>query len=120
MPRRMEVELTSALADGTWTWRAAGAREPRGTMAGELVGEGAKVGDVLRVEADPQLDGITIVSVLPTKGGRHEPERLEVLGPGRAVEGVTTTLATGGGRSGGRRDDRPRGPGRPSERSTGA
>ena len=32
MPSRIEVELTSARPDGNWTWRAAGAREPRGVV----------------------------------------------------------------------------------------
>ena len=32
MPRRIDIELTSALADGSWTWRAAGAKVPKGTL----------------------------------------------------------------------------------------
>ena len=32
--RRIEIELTSARDDGSWTWRAAGAREPRGVRRG--------------------------------------------------------------------------------------
>ncbi len=30
MSRRIDIELTSALPDGSWTWRAAGARKPNG------------------------------------------------------------------------------------------
>ncbi len=35
--RRIEIELTSKLDDGRYTWRAAGAREPRGTLVADLV-----------------------------------------------------------------------------------
>lgn len=104
MPRRIEVELTSARTDGTWTWRAAGAREPRGVVAAELLPGAAKVGDVLRVEADFDVDGITIVSVLPAKGERREPERLELLAGGADFEPVTSTLVG----KGERRDRPPR------------
>ena len=33
MSSRIEVELTSQREDGTWTWRAAGARQPKGVVA---------------------------------------------------------------------------------------
>src|SRR3546814_5863611 len=52
MPRRLEIELTSARDDGSWTWRAAGAKAPKGTVDGGILPGEAKVGDVLRVEAD--------------------------------------------------------------------
>jgi hypothetical protein len=68
MPRRIEVELTSARDDGTWTWRAAGARQPKGSLEGSLLYAGAKVGDVVRADADFDIDGITIISVLPPRG----------------------------------------------------
>ena len=80
MSRRIELELTSARQDGTWTWRAAGAREPRGVLDGSILPGGAKVGDVLRADADFDVDGITVTSVLAPKGARKEPERIELLG----------------------------------------
>ena len=46
MPSRIDVELTSARPDGTWTWRAAGAREPKGVVEASVLPEGAKVGDI--------------------------------------------------------------------------
>jgi hypothetical protein len=101
MSRRIEVELTSARPDGTWTWRAAGAREPKGVVEGGIVPDGAKIGDVLRVDADFDIDGITILTVLPPKAARKEPERLEILAPEREVEPVTSTLVS-------RRDRPPR------------
>ena len=36
MPRRIDIELTSALADDSWTWRAAGAKKPNGVVAGNI------------------------------------------------------------------------------------
>jgi hypothetical protein len=93
MARRIEIELTSARPDGSWTWRAAGALKPRGVLDGKLLAEGAKAGDVLRVDAEFEIEGITIVAVLPSKEKRAEPERLEIIGPPRApVPGVTTSL----------------------------
>jgi hypothetical protein len=103
MPSRIEVELTSARPDGTWTWRAAGAREPKGIVESALLPEGAKVGDVFRVEATVALDGIEIHSVVPARAHRKEPDRLEILGGGD-FQAVTTSLV-------GRRDRDSRGPG---------
>ncbi len=102
MSRRIDVELTSARSDGTWTWRAAGAKEPRGVLAPDLAPAGAAVGAVLRVEADFDLDGVTVVAVLPSRQPKPEVPRLEVLGPQREHEPVTTSLV-------GRRGDRPGG-----------
>lgn len=99
----MEIELTSTRPDGTWTWRAAGARQPKGELDGSLLHTGAKVGDVVRVDADVQLEGVTINAVLPPKAARKEPERLEIIAP--VADGrVTTSLQPGSRRS----DDRPR------------
>lgn len=67
MPRRIDVELTSAKDDGTWTWRAAGAKQPKGVVPDSLLYEGAKVGDVVTAEADFDVDGVTITSVRPPK-----------------------------------------------------
>ncbi|MGH9182392.1 MAG: hypothetical protein ACRDZ9_00975, partial [Acidimicrobiales bacterium] len=81
MPRRMEVELTSRRDDGTWTWRAAGAREPRGVVDGHLLHPGARVGDVVQAQAVIGIDGIDVTAVHPPKADRSEPARLEVVGP---------------------------------------
>jgi len=98
----MEIELTSTREDGAWTWRAAGARQPRGSMAAQLVPAGSSVGDVLRVEVEQFMDGIEVTSVLPPKDARPEPELLEIMGSGSEEPLVTTKLV---GRRGGRRDD---------------
>ena len=109
MPRRIDIELTSSRDDATWTWRAAGAKAPRGTVAATIVPPGAKVGDVLRVDAEFFVDGIEVTGVVPAKGARKEPERLELIAPARPEEPlVTTTLASRGRDDRGPRRDGPR------------
>jgi len=103
MPRRIEIELTSH-ADGSWTWRAAGARQPKGSVADELVPRPVSVGDVLRAEVETGLDGIEIVSlaVPPAKVEEPSDTRIEVIGSPRREPDVSVTLAPGS-----RRPDRP-------------
>jgi hypothetical protein len=99
MSHRIDVELTSVREDGSWTWRAAGARQPKGVLDGAVLYEGAKVGDVVRAEADFELDGITISSVQPPKEKkRAEPERLEIIGTPTRQEGVTSSVVRRSGR----------------------
>ena len=107
MPR-MKIQLTSARDDGDWTWRAAGARQPKGSIGQDLVPDGATVGDVLRVEVDQFMDGIEVTSVLQDQTERTGAETLEIIGSGRNDPLVTTKLAGGRGRRGGedRRDGR--------------
>lgn len=81
MPRRIEIELTSKVDDDTWTWRAAGARQPKGRLAAKVLPGGAKLGDVLRAEVEDDLDGIAVLQILPTKEKAPEPERLVLLPP---------------------------------------
>ena len=105
MPR-IEIELTSNRDDGSWTWRAAGAREPRGAVDATLLPDGVSVGDLLRAETEQFVDGIEITAVLAPKEGSGKPDLLEILGSGRSEPDVITTLAKKG-RSG-RRDNKPR------------
>ena len=113
MSRRIDIELTSSRDDGTWTWRAPGARQPRGALDGALLPDGAKVGDVLRADADFDLEGIVVTSVLAPKA-EARPERvarIEIIGSGRdaAPGGVSVVLAPGGRRRDeGERGARPR------------
>lgn len=89
MSHRLEVKLTSRRADGTWTWRAAGARQPKGLLAEGLLPADASVGDVLRVEAEVSVEGIEVRQVLPAKAERAPSPRVEHLGSERFTEGVT-------------------------------
>ncbi|WP_420450292.1 hypothetical protein [Ilumatobacter sp.] len=122
MPRRMDIELTSALADGSWTWRAAGARVPKGVLDGGILPDGASVGDELKVEVDQRLDGIEVTSVVRNRE-KSGPDLLEMLPAEENFQAVIETRARrdrgdrggrdrGGERGRGRRDDRGRGDGR--------
>ena len=114
MSRRLEVELTSKRDDGSYTWRQAGAKQPKGVLDGSLLYEGANVGDVVRVDADFAVDGVFITNVLPPKAKRVEKQTLEILGSGKDVGGVTTQLV--GKRGRGDRDGGGRGRGRGGDR----
>ena len=118
MPRRIDIELTSALADGSWTWRAAGARVPKGVLDGGILPDGAKVGDEIKVEVEQELDGIEITSVVKGRD-KAAPDLLELLPVEENFQAVIETRAKRdrndrggregrGGRDGkrGRRDDR--------------
>jgi hypothetical protein len=124
MARRIEIELTSARDDGTWTWRAAGAREPKGVVEANKLPGSPSTGDVLRVEVEVGLDGTDITAVLPPKEKPKRPETLQLIGRDvRDDELVTSKLVgkrgrrdrddddrRGGGRGGrGGRDGRPGG-----------
>jgi hypothetical protein len=119
MAHRIEVELTSQSGDTTWTWRAAGAKQPRGTVDASLVPDGSAVGTVLRAEVETTLDGTTVVALLPPKGKGdvRTSQRIEVIGTPQHGPDVNVVLASKGKR---RRDDRPEGPRdgarRPSDR----
>jgi hypothetical protein len=104
MGHRIEVELTSQSDESTWTWRAAGAKLPRGTVDAGLVPAGTKVGTVLRAEVESTLDGTTVTALLAPKG-KAEPkpvERIEILGTPQKGPDVNVVLAGKGKR---RRDD---------------
>ncbi len=109
MSRRIDVELTSDRGDGTWSWRAAGARQPKGVLDAGLLYEGAQVGDVVRAEADFDIDGITVISLQAPKGARRESERIEIRGAEKEFTPITSSL-TGKARERAERgeDDRPR------------
>ncbi len=109
MAHRIEVELTSQTADSTWTWRAAGAKQPRGTVDATLVPEGSGVGSVLRAEVETTLDGTTVTALLPpkAKGDVRSIERIEVVGTPSRGPDVNVVLAPKSTR---RRDERGDGP----------
>lgn len=109
MGRRIEVELTSTRDDGSWTWRAAGAKQPKGELSGDLLYAEAKVGDVVKVEADFHLDGIEIVEVFPPKAKKERTDLLQLKSrPLRDDELVTTQRVARRDRGErGRRGDRP-------------
>ena len=105
MAQRIDVELTSTSPDGSWTWRAAGARQPKGVIPSGVVPEGSAVGTVLRAEVEHTIDGVSVVSLSPiaTKAGQRPVERIELLGPARRGPDVNVIYAPKGR---GRRSDR--------------
>lgn len=105
MSRRIEIELTSKREDGTWTWRAAGAREPKGVVDSSVVPAGSSVKDVLRAEVESDLDGTRVLSILPTKQKTARTGLLEILPSDKPFEPVTQKLARKE-----RREDGKRGP----------
>ena len=92
MSSRIEIEITSEIDDQQYTWRALGAREPKGTIKKSLLPAKTKIGDDYRVEADFLIDGIEILRVLPKRDERKGQEKIEILGSRNENYGVTTQL----------------------------
>ncbi|HEY1118735.1 MAG TPA: hypothetical protein VGE43_13565, partial [Acidimicrobiales bacterium] len=109
MATRIDIELTSRQDEGkTFTWRAAGARQPKGAAEASLFPEGAQVGDEFKVETEMDVDGIRVTSVVPAKG--KEPKKVETLELiARDDEPLVTQVLAEKGRGRGDRGDR-RGP----------
>jgi hypothetical protein len=105
MSRRIDIELTSRTADGSWTWRAAGARQPKGVVEAALVPSGEKVGSVLLAEIEVSLEGIEVLALSETKPQRSPEKaegRIEIRGTPKRAPDVSVVLAPGSKR---RRDD---------------
>ena len=110
MTRKIDVELTSQSGEENWTWRAAGARMPKGAVSASLVPTGVGVGTLLRAEVEVGIDGIEILSLaIPVDPKAEKPvvNRIEIVGSRKEEADVIVTLARKG-RSGG---DRRGGPG---------
>jgi hypothetical protein len=106
MSRRIDIELTSRTEDGSWTWRAAGARQPKGTVDATVVPAGEKVGSVLQADVEVSLDGIEVLSLTAAKPLRSPEKtegRIEVRGTPKRAPDVSVILAPGSGKR--RRDD---------------
>lgn len=134
MSRHIDIEITS-IGDDTATWRAAGARAPKGSVATTILGTSAAVGTVFRAEIEQFMEGVEIISVAPPRTASPvdpRQERLSLLTPAPSGPDVQVTYAPKGrGRrdgdrparrdrpAGGDRRDRPAG-GERRERSTGS
>lgn len=92
MSRRIDIELTSNRGDGTWTWRAAGAREPKGLVPATMLPGDCKASDVFRAEVDTDLDGTTVTSIIPNKTRSEPVGLLQLLPSEKPFEAVTTKL----------------------------
>ena len=89
---RIDVEITSQREDGDWTWRAVGAREPKGTVEASLLPDDLSVGTQFSVETEHFLDGIVVTKVFDKKQDSEKGETLEILGSGKEADLVTTQL----------------------------
>ncbi len=100
--RKISIELTSDKGDGTWTWRAAGAREPKGIVAATLLPQGAKVSSVFTAEIEMDLGELNVLSVtedIDVRDSRPKAETIEVVGTKRLQPAVLTNFSQerGGG-----------------------
>ena len=118
MPRRIDIEITSALSDGSWTWRKAGASLPKGTVDASILPDGVQIGDEMKVEAEQMLDGMEILSVVKSRQKADKSDLLELLPDDKPFEAVIETKAKRGrGEGRGRDGDRDgRGRGRDGDR----
>jgi hypothetical protein len=108
MSRRIDIELTSQTGDGSWTWRAAGAKQPKGTVEAALVPPGEAVGAVLRADVEIGLEGIEILSLTSAKPVRSPEKtegRIEVKGTPKRAPDVSVILAPGSDKRRRDRDD---------------
>lgn len=110
MTRRMDIEVTSTRPDGTFTWRQAGAKAPKGSGGADVLPADAKVGDVLRAEIDMDMDGPVVVSLSPVKQRERNVKLLAITGSGAEFKPVTEVSTNrrskGGDKRGDKRDKR--------------
>jgi hypothetical protein len=105
MSRRIEIEITSLNGDVA-TWRAAGAKLPKGVLDSSLVPGGPVVGNVYRADVEQYMEGIEILSVMaPKTASPLDPrnERLQLIPNAKTGPDVVVTYAPKG-RGGARRE----------------
>ena len=76
---KIDVEITSQRENGDWTWRAVGAREPKGTIENALLPDDVKVGAKFSVVTEHSLDGLVIKKVLNKKQASEKGKTLETV-----------------------------------------
>src|SRR5665213_2313169 len=109
MSRRIELEITS-LNGEVATWRAAGAKLPKGVLQTSLIPGGPVIGNVYRADIEQFMEGIEVLSVMaPKTASPLDPknERLELIQePKKGPDVVVTYAPKGRGASrGGERHD---------------
>ena len=62
MSRRIEIEITSLKGDVA-TWRAAGAKLPKGVLDSSLVPGGPVVGNVYRADVEQYMEGLSLIHI---------------------------------------------------------
>lgn len=89
MTRRIDIEVTSTRDDGTFTWRQAGAKAPKGSGSAQLLPSGSKVGDVLRADIEMDMDGPVVLAIAPVKMRERNVTLLTITGSGAEFRPVT-------------------------------
>ena len=89
MARRIDIEVTSTRPDGTFTWRQAGAKAPKGSGAAGLLPDGSKVGDVLRADIELDMDGAVVTAIAPVTKRERNVTLLTITGSGADFKPVT-------------------------------
>jgi len=117
VPRRLEIEITSLQGEQA-TWRAAGAKLPKGVVSVSLLPGGVQVGSVYRADVEQFMEGFEVLSVTAPKTAspldpRHE--RLEIIPSKPSGPDVVVTYAPKG-RAPRREGERREGPARPGRR----
>jgi hypothetical protein len=105
MSRRIEIEITSLNGDVA-TWRAAGAKLPKGILNSSLIPGGPVVGNTYRADVEQYMEDIEILSVMaPKTASPVDPrnERLELIPTVKSGPDVVVTYAPKG-RGGSRRE----------------
>jgi hypothetical protein len=98
MSRRIEIEITSLNGDVA-TWRAAGAKLPKGVLQASLVPGGPVIGSVYRADIEQYMEGIEVLSVMaPKTASPLDPknERLELITEQKKGPDVVVTYAAKG------------------------
>jgi len=110
MSRRIEIEITSINGDVA-TWRAAGAKLPKGSLATSLLPSGTKAGAEFRADVEQNMEGVQVLAVMPVKTASPldlRGERIVIVPKAPTGPDIQVTYAPKGGK--GRRDgDGPRG-----------
>jgi hypothetical protein len=100
MSRRIEIEITSLNGDVA-TWRAAGAKLPKGVLQASLVPGGPVIGNVYRADIEQYMEGIEVLSITaPKTASPVDPknERLQLIAePKKGPDVVVTYAAKGRG-----------------------
>jgi hypothetical protein len=109
MSRRIEIEITSINGEVA-TWRAAGAKLPKGSLATSLLPSGTTAGAEFRADVEQNMEGVEVLAVLPVKTASPldlRGERIAIVPKAPTGPDIQVTYAPKGGK--GRRDgDGPR------------
>ncbi len=107
--KKIQIELTSRQGDN-WTWRKAGAKQPKGEIAESMLPSGSNLGDEIWVEIASNIDGIYVESVLPspkTDQQGKNVQTLELLGAKKKSKSVNVNYRNNSSRRKKRKRQKP-------------